>query len=339
MQNSPSPLLTSSEVDQNPTYINTEILGSDQSASSLVNSKPVRKQRKFSKVSVKKPDEALLDQQQTSSSDNVNSELHAVQYQNASSTFNELKTIPEYKPFAPQSYQQYLNNPPMPGLVPQIPFNPYNPYLPLPFASYGSTSTTTSYPYTQFAQHREAPRTSAMQNMMQMSFPSLPTTDLYHQQPLFGLSELESRLTSTLSQMTSQSRAWMDSQAMKRRHHDSGAMSAFDNCKKPRRGSVSTLSNYTDGSSSNSPYLTQHNDLYADSLASSGHQIQEKKSLYPTNVIDEKFDFSCVICQETKKDTVLLPCRHLCVCEKCCMGILVCPLCRKKFSEIMTVFT
>lgn len=56
-------------------------------------------------------------------------------------------------------------------------------------------------------------------------------------------------------------------------------------------------------------------------------------------VIDEKYDFSCVICQDTKKDTVLMPCKHLCVCEKCSKNIDLCPLCRKEFDESMTVFT
>lgn len=63
------------------------------------------------------------------------------------------------------------------------------------------------------------------------------------------------------------------------------------------------------------------------------------KTLKLSTVIEEKYDFTCVICQDSKKDTVLLPCRHLCVCRLCSESIELCPLCRQKFEQCMTVYT
>ncbi|CAN0056932.1 uncharacterized protein LOC144945431 [Lampetra fluviatilis] len=54
---------------------------------------------------------------------------------------------------------------------------------------------------------------------------------------------------------------------------------------------------------------------------------------------------SCVICQDQAKGTVLLPCRHLCLCSACARTIMrgpfnqqKCPLCRKMIVHTMDVF-
>lgn len=51
----------------------------------------------------------------------------------------------------------------------------------------------------------------------------------------------------------------------------------------------------------------------------------------------------CVSCWDEKSTTVLLPCKHLCVCEECTGRLMVsaqpaCPICRKSIHEIMKVF-
>ena len=59
----------------------------------------------------------------------------------------------------------------------------------------------------------------------------------------------------------------------------------------------------------------------------------------------------CCICQENPKSVLLLPCRHLCVCEECC-GLNLeltsrlhwpvlekCPVCRSSISQKMKVFS
>jgi len=40
----------------------------------------------------------------------------------------------------------------------------------------------------------------------------------------------------------------------------------------------------------------------------------------------------CVICQENEKSVAFVPCGHFCICEKCSMGIVICPICRSKCS-------
>ena len=74
----------------------------------------------------------------------------------------------------------------------------------------------------------------------------------------------------------------------------------------------------------------------------------EGKAMPP---IDESFREDneltiCIVCQDEQRSTVLLPCRHLCLC-KCCAESLhsnidrrkrVCPLCRENINDIMDVY-
>jgi hypothetical protein len=48
----------------------------------------------------------------------------------------------------------------------------------------------------------------------------------------------------------------------------------------------------------------------------------------------------CVICQEFEKSVVLLPCRHLCLCNNCAGHdqLVVCPLCRQPITNKFGVF-
>jgi len=50
---------------------------------------------------------------------------------------------------------------------------------------------------------------------------------------------------------------------------------------------------------------------------------------------------SCVICQEEPKTVLLMPCRHLCVCNACSNNhhLQKCPLCRNEITERITVFS
>eukprot|EP01065_Artemidia_motanka_P043074 TRINITY_DN5908_c0_g1_i1.p1 TRINITY_DN5908_c0_g1~~TRINITY_DN5908_c0_g1_i1.p1 ORF type:complete len:434 (+),score=40.38 TRINITY_DN5908_c0_g1_i1:63-1304(+) len=55
---------------------------------------------------------------------------------------------------------------------------------------------------------------------------------------------------------------------------------------------------------------------------------------------------SCVICFENKKDQLLLPCKHICLCGTCVVDLLKrsgenaeCPLCRKRIEDVMTVYS
>ena len=48
---------------------------------------------------------------------------------------------------------------------------------------------------------------------------------------------------------------------------------------------------------------------------------------------------TCCICLDGKKSVVLLPCRHLCLCEKCnSPSLKKCPICRSTIESRMVVF-
>ena len=51
----------------------------------------------------------------------------------------------------------------------------------------------------------------------------------------------------------------------------------------------------------------------------------------------------CVICCDKKKNVVLLPCKHLCICESCEEGLKQqpkpsCPMCRCLIKDTMCVY-
>ena len=54
-----------------------------------------------------------------------------------------------------------------------------------------------------------------------------------------------------------------------------------------------------------------------------------------------KRNTSCVICMEKPKNSLCLPCKHLCMCEDCChvSSIDKCPICRNPIDEIIKCFT
>lgn len=56
----------------------------------------------------------------------------------------------------------------------------------------------------------------------------------------------------------------------------------------------------------------------------------------------EREDKLCVICQDKEKCMMILPCRHLCICQDCQNPLqsrnLHCPICRKKVNQIVKVY-
>ncbi|KAL7648794.1 UNVERIFIED_CONTAM: hypothetical protein RMT77_000701 [Armadillidium vulgare] len=50
----------------------------------------------------------------------------------------------------------------------------------------------------------------------------------------------------------------------------------------------------------------------------------------------------CIICQDNPKTVILLPCRHLCLCEACRSAVIVrrnvCPVCRKPILDSLKVY-
>jgi hypothetical protein len=59
---------------------------------------------------------------------------------------------------------------------------------------------------------------------------------------------------------------------------------------------------------------------------------------------DEDFEDSgaeCVICMSDMRDTLILPCRHLCLCSACAESLRyqasMCPICRVKFRALLQI--
>jgi len=51
-------------------------------------------------------------------------------------------------------------------------------------------------------------------------------------------------------------------------------------------------------------------------------------------------DHLCVVCEDAKKEVILLPCKHLCLCKGCSNFDMIkeCPMCRSKIADSMIVF-
>lgn len=66
----------------------------------------------------------------------------------------------------------------------------------------------------------------------------------------------------------------------------------------------------------------------------------KKKELLQKKLGVEQEQKLCVICQVQEKTVLLLPCRHLCLCEKCSVRSEVtdCPLCRLNIQDKIRVF-
>ena len=68
---------------------------------------------------------------------------------------------------------------------------------------------------------------------------------------------------------------------------------------------------------------------------------EKKKALLERCLGVEKEQKLCVICQVQEKTVLLLPCRHLCLCEKCSLRkeLKDCPLCRLAIEDKIRVFS
>lgn len=249
-------------------------------------------------------------------------------------------------------YHQFAQRTPIPFAYP---FNPYNQWLPpltLPH-------TATSQSYNQFNQQPETAQSiPPVKNMMSTSFyPYNPPTAMshLHSQSQFGAAESKPQSPRyDLNYSPMYSSAMTDLEALMSCQYEGGRPSAFQMYKRSPNDDTTDVKTEQSHNQSNlnfeqtsptlnlnCPYstLTANGDNDTNEVIGINGQIDDKKVFYPAGVLDEKYDFSCVICQETKKDTVLMPCRHLCVCEKCCKDIVLCPLCRQPFEKSMTVFT
>jgi hypothetical protein len=76
-------------------------------------------------------------------------------------------------------------------------------------------------------------------------------------------------------------------------------------------------------------------------LKNSLENLEERKTaLIRDQMEQQKEQRYCVICQAKEKSVVLLPCRHMCLCDDCSGSnkIDVCPLCRKAIAHRISVY-
>ena len=69
--------------------------------------------------------------------------------------------------------------------------------------------------------------------------------------------------------------------------------------------------------------------------------LDARKALLIRDQIDQqKEQRLCVVCQESEKSVVLLPCRHMCLCEACSTNnqVQFCPLCRRPIAHRISVY-
>ena len=80
----------------------------------------------------------------------------------------------------------------------------------------------------------------------------------------------------------------------------------------------------------------ENKDKIENSNNSSNNSYQNNSSESSSNKIQATED--CVVCQEQKPNTLLVPCHHICVCVTCSEEIKKCPICRKNISATKIVF-
>ena len=65
---------------------------------------------------------------------------------------------------------------------------------------------------------------------------------------------------------------------------------------------------------------------------------QGMQSSQASNMTDD--EHLCVVCEDAKKQVIILPCRHMCLCPKCANFDVIkeCPMCRQKVEDSMNVY-
>ncbi len=72
--------------------------------------------------------------------------------------------------------------------------------------------------------------------------------------------------------------------------------------------------------------------------AQSGRGRGKEKEDEDVHNEDEWEERNCVICFQRKRNMIIEPCCHLCLCPTCCEGVKTCPVCRADAKEIKRVF-
>ena len=80
----------------------------------------------------------------------------------------------------------------------------------------------------------------------------------------------------------------------------------------------------------------------SSSSSSSSAGSSSSATVDPPATTEEKNVYNdqdvCVICMDSKRECVYVPCGHLVTCRDCCKMVDLCPICRNKISSVVSVF-
>lgn len=105
---------------------------------------------------------------------------------------------------------------------------------------------------------------------------------------------------------------------------------------------TATNSNSTTSSTtttSSSKRIAQDNESIDSNCNNVNNETDEKKRRLEQEIEQELKGIECVICMCETRDTLILPCRHLCLCKLCAINLRIqsnnCPICRIPFIALI----
>ena len=95
---------------------------------------------------------------------------------------------------------------------------------------------------------------------------------------------------------------------------------------------------FTETSAKDGAYVQRcFNDLVGQALACIATPAA-KRPQGKNAALSAKSVMECVCCLDAPKSMLMLPCRHLCVCEDCAPRMTTCPICRQPVAERQKIF-
>ena len=86
---------------------------------------------------------------------------------------------------------------------------------------------------------------------------------------------------------------------------------------------------------------THNNHITSTPSTSTPSTITPSTSTPSTSTTNPAVDDSCIVCMDSKKDTVITVCGHLGYCYMCAMSMNKCPICRKAYNpdtQLLKIF-
>ena len=63
-------------------------------------------------------------------------------------------------------------------------------------------------------------------------------------------------------------------------------------------------------------------------IMENNHNLIVNPLVAPNNNNEDYDETECIICMDNMKNTMFVPCGHICVCDNCHKGLRNCPICR-----------